>query len=75
MSNSDQKENNYSGHYLILDNGIFLHIKRLYDDEKMWQKFGTLLIIKTIGCFTTHSDAIVSQGIKGIIWKGSNLAI
>jgi hypothetical protein len=53
MDISGQRENNYSGHYLILGSGIFLKIMRLYDDEKVWHDFGTFLIIKTIGCLTT----------------------
>jgi hypothetical protein len=48
---------------------------RLYDDEEVWHKFGIFLIIRTIGCFTTHSDVIVSQRRKYIIWKRLNIEI
>jgi len=35
LTNSDQRENNYSGQNFVLDNGIFLKIMGLYDDKKV----------------------------------------
>ena len=59
--NSGQIINNYSGHNYPLDKEIFLNILKSYGIEKMLQKFWVLKLIQAIGCFTTHSDAIIPK--------------
>ena len=71
-TDSGQKQNNYSGKNFPLGNIIFLEIMESYDDEKMWEKFGNLLIIQTIGCFTTHSEDKHFQGENELFRKNKN---
>jgi hypothetical protein len=52
-----------------LDHGIFLDIVARYSPKYFRELFEIFLIIKAIGCFTTHSDDLISQIKKKSYWK------
>jgi hypothetical protein len=52
-----------------LGHGIFLDIWTRYDPRNFRELFENFLSIKSIGCFTTHSDDLNSQIKKMSYWK------
>jgi hypothetical protein len=52
---------------------MFLDIVIRYDPRNFRELFENFLSIKTIGCFTTHSDDLNSQIKKKSYWKGFKL--